>query len=44
MVDAGACPAQPTTVLDLTPMSANNPPIVVRMGLGRLDTLGLETT
>ena len=44
VVDAGACPAQPTTVLDLTPMSANNPPIVVRMGLGRLDTLGLETT
>ena len=44
VIDAGACPAQPTTVLDLTPMSANNPPIVVRLGLGPLDVLGLETT
>ena len=43
VVDAGACPLAPTTVLDLTPMSANNPPIVLRQGQGRLDSLGLET-
>lgn len=41
VVDAGACPLEPTTVLDLTPMSSGNEAIVVRQGSGTLQTLGL---
>jgi len=37
VVDAGACPAQPTTVIDL---SAGEP-VVVRQGRGELSRLGL---
>lgn len=42
VVDAGACPHEPTTVLDLVPMALNNPPTVVRQGRGSLQALGLQ--
>ncbi len=42
VVDSGACPQEPTTVLDLTPMAMNNPPTVVRQGLGSLESIGLQ--
>lgn len=42
VVDSGACPQQPTTVLDLTPMASNNPPVVVRQGMGSLKDIGLQ--
>lgn len=42
VVDAGACPQEPTTVLDLVPMALNNPPTVVRQGRGSLDSIGLQ--
>ncbi|WP_198969663.1 L-threonylcarbamoyladenylate synthase [Xylophilus sp. ASV27] len=41
VVDAGACPAQPTTVIDLVPMDAGGDPVVVRQGGGSLAALGL---
>ena len=41
VVDAGACPLEPTTVVDLTPMGQGDDPLVVRLGRGRLDVLGL---
>ena len=41
VVDAGACPLEPTTVVDLTPMGQGDDPILVRRGGGALDTLGL---
>jgi len=41
IVDSGACPLQPTTVLDLTPMGTGGDPIVVREGRGSLQALGL---
>ena len=41
IVDAGACFQQPTTVVDLTGMSAGNPPVVVRLGRGDVAVLGL---
>ena len=41
VLDAGACPSQPTTVVDLTPMGAGGEPLVVREGRGPLDALGL---
>jgi tRNA threonylcarbamoyl adenosine modification protein (Sua5/YciO/YrdC/YwlC family) len=41
VVDAGACPSQPTTVIDLTPMGAGGDPDVVRQGRGSLQALGL---
>jgi tRNA threonylcarbamoyl adenosine modification protein (Sua5/YciO/YrdC/YwlC family) len=37
VVDAGACPMQPTTVVDLT----GDDPVVVRQGRGELKRLGL---
>ncbi len=37
VVDAGACPMQPTTVIDLT----DDEPVVVREGRGSLQALGL---
>jgi tRNA threonylcarbamoyl adenosine modification protein (Sua5/YciO/YrdC/YwlC family) len=42
VVDAGACPREPTTVLDLVPMAINNPPTVVRQGRGSLEAIGLQ--
>jgi tRNA threonylcarbamoyl adenosine modification protein (Sua5/YciO/YrdC/YwlC family) len=41
VVDAGACPSQPTTVIDLVPMGLGGEPVVVREGRGRLEPLGL---
>ena len=41
VLDAGACPSQPTTVIDLTPMGAGGDPDVVRQGRGSLQALGL---
>ena len=41
VIDAGACPSQPTTVLDLTPMEKGGDPKVVREGRGKLAALGL---
>lgn len=37
VIDAGACPAEPTTVLDLT----DEVPVVVRQGRGALERIGL---
>jgi len=37
VVDAGACPMQPTTVVDLS----SDPPLLVRQGRGELSRLGL---
>jgi len=41
VIDAGACPSQPTTVVDLTPMGTGDDPVVVRQGRGALAALGL---
>ncbi|MDA8522129.1 L-threonylcarbamoyladenylate synthase [Acidovorax sp. NCPPB 4044] len=41
VVDAGACPLEPTTVVDLTDMANGGEPRVVREGRGSLATLGL---
>ena len=41
VLDAGACPLQPTTVIDLTPMGTGGDPVVVREGRGDLAALGL---
>lgn len=41
IVDAGACPDEPTTVLDLTTMANGGDPTVVRQGRGELQPLGL---
>ena len=38
VVDAGACPMQPTTVVDLT----GDEPVLVRQGRGDLARLGLS--
>ncbi len=41
VVDAGACPKQATTVIDLTPMSDGGAPVVIRQGRGDVAILGL---
>ena len=41
VIDAGACPLEPTTVVDLTPMDDGNDPELIRQGRGPLDVLGL---
>ncbi len=41
VVDAGACPLEATTVIDLTAMSEGGDAIVVRQGRGDLAVLGL---
>ncbi|GAA6121610.1 L-threonylcarbamoyladenylate synthase [Acidovorax sp. FG27] len=41
IVDAGACPQEPTTVIDLTPMGDGDEAQVVREGRGSLSALGL---
>jgi tRNA threonylcarbamoyl adenosine modification protein (Sua5/YciO/YrdC/YwlC family) len=41
VIDAGACPSQPTTVVDLTPMGEGGEPLIVRQGRGPLAPLGL---
>ena len=40
VIDAGACPSEPTTVIDLTPMGAGGEPVVVRQGRGGSAALG----
>ncbi|MFN7856949.1 MAG: threonylcarbamoyl-AMP synthase, partial [Acidovorax sp.] len=42
IVDAGACPLEATTVVDLTPMGSGDDPVVVRAGRGSVEALGLE--
>ena len=41
VLDAGACAAAATTVLDLTPMGTGGEPLVVRTGAGELQRLGI---
>jgi len=41
IIDAGACPFEPTTVVDLVPMSQGDDPVLVRAGRGALRVLGL---
>ena len=41
VIDAGACHAEPTTVIDLTPMGDGDDPEVLRTGRGPLAALGL---
>jgi tRNA threonylcarbamoyl adenosine modification protein (Sua5/YciO/YrdC/YwlC family) len=41
VIDAGACPQEATTVIDLTPMGQGDDPVVVRQGRGDLAALGL---
>ncbi|MDO8439821.1 MAG: L-threonylcarbamoyladenylate synthase [Polaromonas sp.] len=41
VIDAGACPLEPTTVIDLTAMGDGGEPVVVRRGRGDLAALGL---
>lgn len=41
IVHAGACPQEPTTVLDLTPMGGGGDPVLLRAGRGGLQALGL---
>ena len=41
VIDAGACPLAPTTVIDLTGMGQGGDPVVVRQGRGDLAALGL---
>ena len=41
VIDAGACPSQPTSVIDLTPMGTGGEAVVVRQGRGDLAALGL---
>jgi len=41
VVDAGACPHEPTTVVDLTPIDQGDEPVVIREGRGPLAALGL---
>jgi tRNA threonylcarbamoyl adenosine modification protein (Sua5/YciO/YrdC/YwlC family) len=42
VVDAGACPSQPTTVVDLTPMGDGDDALLLRAGRGDLAALGLS--
>jgi tRNA threonylcarbamoyl adenosine modification protein (Sua5/YciO/YrdC/YwlC family) len=41
VIDAGACPSEPTSVIDLTPMGTGGEAIVVREGRGSIAALGL---
>jgi tRNA threonylcarbamoyl adenosine modification protein (Sua5/YciO/YrdC/YwlC family) len=41
VIDAGACPQEATTVIDLTPMGQGGDAVVVRQGRGDLAALGL---
>ena len=42
VIDAGACPLEPTTVVDLTTMDNGGEPTLVRQGRGALSALGLQ--
>ena len=41
VLDAGACPLEPTTVIDLTEMGVGGDPVLVRQGRGDLAAIGL---
>ena len=41
VIDNGACPMQPTTVVDLTPMGDGDAPQLIRQGAGDAARLGL---
>ena len=41
VIDSGACPLEPTTVIDLTPMGSGGDPEVLREGRGSVQALGL---
>ena len=41
VIDAGACPQQPTTVIDLTPMGDGDEPVLIRQGRGDVAIFGL---
>ncbi|WP_395688175.1 L-threonylcarbamoyladenylate synthase [Caenimonas koreensis] len=41
VIDAGACPSAPTTVVDLVPMATGGEAVVVREGRGSVAALGL---
>ena len=41
VIDAGGCPFEPTTVIDLTPMASGDDPVVLRQGRGSLSAIGL---
>jgi tRNA threonylcarbamoyl adenosine modification protein (Sua5/YciO/YrdC/YwlC family) len=41
VIDAGACPSEPTTVIDLTPMGTGGEAVVMRRGRGDIAALGL---
>ena len=42
VIDAGACQQQPTTVIDLTGLPDGEPALVIRLGQGALEPLGLS--
>ncbi|WP_332815127.1 L-threonylcarbamoyladenylate synthase [Ramlibacter sp.] len=41
VIDAGACPHEPTTVVDLTPMGTGGEAVILRQGRGEAEQLGL---
>ena len=41
VIACGACPSEPTTVVDLTPMGTGGEPVLVRQGRGPVAVLGL---
>ena len=41
VIACGACPSEPTTVVDLTPMGTGGDPVLVRQGRGSVAALGL---
>ena len=41
VVDAGPCPQEPTTVVDMTAMGTGGDPVITRQGRGDADRLGL---
>ena len=41
VLDSGACPLEPTTVIDLTEMGVGGDPVLVRQGRGELAAIGL---
>jgi tRNA threonylcarbamoyl adenosine modification protein (Sua5/YciO/YrdC/YwlC family) len=41
VIDAGPCPSEPTTVIDLTPMGTGGDAVLVRQGRGDFAALGL---
>jgi len=42
VIDAGACPLEATTVVDLTSMDNGGDPTLIRQGRGPLDALGMD--